>query len=380
MLGRTKSTGQQSYEQIKALRRSGRKSLPVIRFIPGVQQQTTITVAQSRNNGDDQKLVDDSSSSLRVESRELEEMYSGLKEIGEGNVGKVYCGQRQSDHELVAIKVVHTKPQGPFHNPFREIELTRRVMCADPMSASEECSVVPIHDTWINANRTRLMMEMKYIPHDAYQIIARQVKFPKKWTTQSYAYWEFIRRNFICLVSTLNRIHALCELHRDIKPDNLLFDRATERLYLADFGAACIFPKECNATLGGTKQYIDPALYLYNVASNASSDVYSLGVTMYELLMLQHLNLPEYEPDDVKFPTEKELEAAFIEATARLEKCIESDRTERYKVMFEILAHMIDPLHPENRPTLSSILDAMNQDNLKLLQYDNSQTRMSGCK
>ncbi len=82
-------------------------------------------------------------------------------------------------------------------------------------------------------------------------------------------------------------------LHRDIKPSNLIVDR-TGRLSIADFGLACVEgEKSLTATGGvvGTLRYMSPEQASSEpVALDGRSDVYSLGVTLYEMLTLRPLD------------------------------------------------------------------------------------------
>ena len=84
--------------------------------------------------------------------------------------------------------------------------------------------------------------------------------------------------------------HSLGVVHRDIKPANLLLDQAGT-IWISDFGLARL---ETAATLTaggdllGTLRYMSPELARGDhTAVNARTDIYALGVTLYELLTLQ---------------------------------------------------------------------------------------------
>ncbi|MCA9285391.1 MAG: serine/threonine protein kinase [Phycisphaerales bacterium] len=82
--------------------------------------------------------------------------------------------------------------------------------------------------------------------------------------------------------------HGRLVIHRDIKPSNILVDRS-DRPKLMDFGIARILDDEAGATVTRTTdriltpRYASPELLLGEPVS-AASDVYSLGVVLYELL------------------------------------------------------------------------------------------------
>ena len=88
----------------------------------------------------------------------------------------------------------------------------------------------------------------------------------------------------------LDHAHTRGILHRDIKPGNLLLD-AEGRLWVTDFGLAQIQGNHGLTLSGdilGTLRYMSPEQALAKrVVIDGRTDVYSLGVTLYELLTLQ---------------------------------------------------------------------------------------------
>jgi serine/threonine protein kinase len=85
-------------------------------------------------------------------------------------------------------------------------------------------------------------------------------------------------------------------IHRDIKPSNLLVDR-DGKLWITDFGLARVQgsgDKTTSGNVAGTLRYMSPEQLVGGQVVDQRTDVYSLGVTLYELLTLR----PAFEQRD----------------------------------------------------------------------------------
>ncbi len=102
------------------------------------------------------------------------------------------------------------------------------------------------------------------------------------------AFWNEIVRLVIDVAQGLEHAHHLGILHRDVKPANLLLD-LTGSIWLTDFGLAKMETQDHTITRSGdfigTLRYVAPE-QLHGKA-DTRSDVYSLGLTLFELLTLQ---------------------------------------------------------------------------------------------
>jgi serine/threonine protein kinase len=98
----------------------------------------------------------------------------------------------------------------------------------------------------------------------------------------------------ICMASALQHCHKHGILHRDVKPENIIFD-GEGFPHLTDFG--CSFKKDyvsqqeadtgdeviCHST-SGTPQYLAPEVYTHSHRHGVEADFWSLGVTVFEMV------------------------------------------------------------------------------------------------
>src|SRR4051812_24557992 len=94
----------------------------------------------------------------------------------------------------------------------------------------------------------------------------------------------------IPLAGVLRQVHERGLIHKDIKPANILVDPASGGVWLTGFGIASRLPRERQApappeAIAGTLAYMAPEQTgRMNRSIDARSDLYALGVTLYEML------------------------------------------------------------------------------------------------
>jgi PAS domain S-box-containing protein len=108
-------------------------------------------------------------------------------------------------------------------------------------------------------------------------------------TRQPMEIGQFLRLA-LALSAALSQLHGRGLIHKDIKPANVLADPATGRIWLTGFGIASRLPRERQLPeppefIAGTLAYMAPEQTgRVNRSIDSRSDLYSLGVTFYEML------------------------------------------------------------------------------------------------
>jgi protein phosphatase len=172
-------------------------------------------------------------------------------------------------------------------------------------------------------------------------------------------------------------LHRLSIVHRDIKPDNLHLD-AEGRLRILDLGVAASDASADGQKFGeinnpGTPSYMAPELYgPKTIAANEQTDLYAVGVTLYELLTrkypygeIEPFQNPKFgdpvPPTRYRPDTPEWLEAILLKAVAREPKA-------RFETAEEfLLALERGARRPLNMPRKSPLLERDPQMGLKLL-------------
>src|SRR5262249_12589236 len=147
-----------------------------------------------------------------------------------------------------------------------------------------------------------------------------------------HQYWQSVARVGVQVADALAHAASQGGLHRDIKRSNLLLDD-TGNVWVTDFGLAKADSDGDNLThtgdIVGTLRYMAPERF--NGQEDFRSDVYSLGLTLYEMLTLrpafdeadrsklvkQVLHGEPVRPRKLTKAAPRDLETAGLKATAR---------------------------------------------------------------
>jgi len=256
-------------------------------------------------------------------------LYKIYDEVGSGGIATVYLARNLRTNQIVAVKVVHP-------HIAKDPEVVKRFQReAGLLTGLSNPHLVQVFDYGVENGRHYLVMEyvegrtLKSIINEEGALdvdrslnIARQV------------------------AEGLAAVHHRGIVHRDIKPQNLMIE-PDGTVKVMDFGIAHVADLSALTRSGylvGTPHYISPEQAMGQQVDHRS-DLYSLGVVLYEMLMgrvlfdadspisvaLKHLNepVPSLRLQRADIPPEVE---------ALVNRCLAKDREERFQSAGELIA------------------------------------------
>ena len=194
------------------------------------------------------------------------------KELGRGAMGIVYLARDTSTGEAIAIKTMALAEE------FDEDELAevkrRFFREADAAEHLQHPNIVNVFNTGDDNGLAYIAMEFLH-GHD----LSRYCYPDNLLSVQD------VIDIIINAASALNYAHEKQVVHRDIKPANIMYLPEIESIKITDFGIARVAETVVTRTgrIFGTPSYMSPE-QLYGRPVDGRSDLFSLGVTFYELM------------------------------------------------------------------------------------------------
>ena len=249
--------------------------------------------------------------------------YRFIKSLGRGSFGEVWLAESQADGARVAVKFLRDISEGALNRFRREVRLLSEHL--------DNRFVVDIKGYDLNAAPPYFVMEFC-------EGGSLRQHVGRPWA------WQEAARVLSCAVQGLTGLHRVVGYHRDVKPDNLRLAKDGQGKWLvkvSDFGLGRT-PDPQSSTMtnspGGTLGYMAPEIVSGGDYTRAA-DIYSLGVTIIELLSGQRSN--------------RLLPSAQVPATltSLLNDMTDAD-TRRRPTVEVISARLYDILKPEGRPAV----------------------------
>jgi serine/threonine protein kinase len=199
--------------------------------------------------------------------------YQVIEAVGEGGMARIYRGVHAHLERDVAIKVVNWGLQ-------EDPEFTERFRReAQAIATLRHSNIVQIFDFGKHDNGYYMVME--FIDGGDLAGFLEQYS-----TDRDLPPKDEVIRLVKGVAAALDYAHSQNVIHRDIKPSNIMLTSDGEPI-LTDFGLVMLPAQSSKVTLGntfGTPHYIAPEQAISSAAAVPASDVYSLGVIIFEML------------------------------------------------------------------------------------------------
>jgi serine/threonine protein kinase len=196
--------------------------------------------------------------------------YKIIKKLGEGSIAAVYLATREKSDQKVAIKIY----EPPIIKRVTEQRFENAARIAATLSHT---NIAQIFDNGVSGQNHYIVME--YLEETLEDRLKRSPgsKMPPETALDIV----------IDLMKALDFAHSMDVIHRDIKPENIMFRDANIPV-LVDFGIAGIFTAtdqpDNNSQSMSTAYYMSPEQAKAKKEIDGRSDIYSLGVVLFEML------------------------------------------------------------------------------------------------
>jgi eukaryotic-like serine/threonine-protein kinase len=193
-----------------------------------------------------------------------------IRQVGSGGMCKIYLAESERAGTLVVLKVFSQVPDVSE----RIVSFDRFLQEYEIVAGLKHRNIVQIYDLGVADDHAYIAME--HFP-------AGDLRARMKEPMMPAAALRFLEQ----IASALQAIHSVGVLHRDLKPANVML-RTDGSLCLIDFGLAKA--NETEASLTGSREIFGTPYYMspeqgHAETIDARSDLYSLGIVFYEMLI-----------------------------------------------------------------------------------------------
>lgn len=261
--------------------------------------------------------------------------------VGQGGMGCIFRVHDNTLDEDVALKMLlpqYARDKIVLERFFNEARIARKL---------SHPNIVRVHDIGTEANIVYISMEL--LPGHSLREMLESLPAGQRLPIKK------VLHIFDGLCAALEYAHRYT-IHRDIKPENVMI-LPDDSVKLMDFGISKLMgnPNLTSASMVmGTPYYMSPEQLKNSANVDARSDIYSVGVMLYEVLTGQ-------APIGIKKPASIVSSEVPPALDPIVEKCLEADPDKRYRNASELraaLANLTAPAESTNFEHLSAPIQA----------------------
>lgn len=259
--------------------------------------------------------------------------------LGKGAMGVVYRGIDPAINREVAIKTLALSRE--FEDQEQQVARERFFREAETAGKLNHPNIVTVYDVGEEQDLAFIAMDLLTgVPLD--QHIKREQLLPV----------VLVYQLMVQIASALAYAHKQGVVHRDIKPGNIIFDDEKQKVIITDFGIAHLMDKSKTRTgaILGSPFYMSPE-QVQGKRIDGRSDIFSMGVTFYQLLTGQlpfrgeslatvALNITTQKHEPVR-KLRGDLPAS---ASRIINKALQKDKDKRYQNVDELKETLINAL------------------------------------
>jgi serine/threonine-protein kinase len=195
-------------------------------------------------------------------------------ELGRGGMGAVYSARHVVTGRRFAVKLLGRELRGDAR---AEARLLREATLA---SAIQHPAIVEVYDVGVDRGQAYMVMRLVHG-----ETLSRRLERGALQPAEAIAL-------LLPVIDAVAAAHACGIVHRDLKPDNVMIERegAGEQPRVLDFGISKLMSSDVRSrithpgVLIGTPEYMAPEQVRGESNLDARTDIYSLGVMLYEML------------------------------------------------------------------------------------------------
>jgi len=272
--------------------------------------------------------------------------YEILEKLGEGGMGVVWKARQHGTEQTVALKMLRA-------DWLQRLDSESRQAALDQFRVEARAAARLRHP-----NRVRILHQGEYedVPYYVMELI-EGISLAEKLKSPDGVSREAALKYLAGVAEAVHEAHQRGIVHQDIKPHNILIDAVTDEALLTDFGLATLAPLDVpssvckdsvshearQARLAGTLPYMSPEQTCPEQPVTHSSDIYSLGATLYQVLV----GTPPFQGqtkaeligrirNQTPIPLRKQQPGLSPEMETICLRCLRKDPAERYPTALEL--------------------------------------------